>query len=301
MQTRFLTKLEIIVCGHLMNPFWLSHLGRRRLRGDVTARTVGKYLDRYVPAFSTLPADEASSEGEPERIFSIWLQGEQAAPEIVKACWRSIRANCTQELVILDENSIWDWIQLPGYIVDKWKSGKMRAAHFTDICRVELLYRHGGVWMDSTDFVSNPLPQWLLDQDFFVFMSGETQRGFYSFVQNCFIRARKGSYLLKCWREAMFAYWKQEDSTIDYFVHQLLFKKVVECNAHASELFAKMPKCSQDATHAVWFGGAARPFDADEFKRLTSAAVFQKTEYKSRNATDPEPGSIAAEMMEMYR
>ena len=301
MRSRFATKLEIIVKGHILNPFWLSHLGRRRKRGDVSAKAIGAYLERYVPAFAALPLDEQCDAAEPEHIFSIWLQGEQAAPPVVQACWRSIRANCSQELVILDADSIFDWVTLPQHVVDKWRSGKMRAAHFTDICRVELLYRHGGLWMDSTDFVSNPLPQWLLDQDFFVFMSGDTQRGFYSFVQNCFIRGRKGCYLLKCWREAMYAYWEKEDSTIDYFVHQLLFKKVVERNPVASELFASMPKHVQDPTHAVWFGGADKPFDADAFAAMTSAALFQKTEYKSRNATSPVPGSYADVMMGMYR
>lgn len=301
MRSRFSAKLEIIVKGHLLNPFWLSHMERRRRRGEVTAIAVGDYLQRYAPAVASVPVDSPVETAQNERIFSIWLQGEDQAPQIVQACWRSIRANCSEELVVLDGKTLFEWIQLPEFIVDKWRSGKMRAAHFTDICRVELLYRYGGVWMDSTDFVSNPLPQWLLDLDFFVFMSGDRQRGFYSYIQNCFIRARKGSYLLKCWREAMFAYWEHEDSTVDYFVHQLLFKKVLECNPLASRQFAAMPKYSQDATHTVWFGGADRSFDPDAFASMTSAALFQKTEYKSRNATDPVPGSYADAMMKMYR
>ena len=140
-------------------------------------------------------------------------------------------------MVILDGESIFDWIELPDYVVRKWKEGKMRHAHFTDICRLALLERYGGLWLDSTDFVSAPIPQWILDEDFFVFGSGDSLRGCYSFIQNCFIRARKGSYLLSAWLQAILRYWEREDSTIDYFVHQLIFKKLVECDAKARELY----------------------------------------------------------------
>lgn len=298
---RLAVQLGIVVRGHIFNAPWASRMQRRRHRGLVTQSLVCRYLERYVPYFKDLPEDEAVSEPGKERIFSIWLQGEDAAPQIVKACWRSIRRHCAQELVILDENSIFDWIELPDYVVDKWRSGKMRACHFADICRIELLYRHGGLWMDATDYVFAPMPQWLMEQDFFVYMSGEKQRGFYSFIQNCFIRGRKGAYLLKAWRQAVLTYWKHEDSTIDYFVHQLLFKKLVESNARAAEHFSRMPQISQDPTHSIWFEHGSAPFDAALLENLTKEAIFQKTEYKSSNAQAPLPGSFAEKLINMDR
>lgn len=292
---------RIIFLGHVLNWPWRNAAERRRVRGQVTAEAVCDYLDRYVPEFRDVPEDApAGVVQEPERIFSMWLQGESGAPAIVRACWRSIRANSSHELVVLDGRSIFSWIELPGYIVDKWRRGLIRPAHFADICRVELLYRYGGFWLDATDFIAAELPEWMLGEDFFVYMAGERLRGSYSFIQNCFIRGRKGSYLLKVWREAMFAYWRHEDSTVDYFVHQLLFRKAVECNARAAELFARMPRLPQDPTHAVWFGNASRPFDEALFRTLTGAAAFQKTEYKSSDARKPVPGSFADVMMKMY-
>ena len=141
---------------------------------------------------------------------------------------------------MLDAGNVLEWTDLPGYVVDKWRRGLIRPAHFADICRIDLLYRHGGFWMDATDFIVAELPEWIAAQDFFVYMSGEAVKGWYSYIQNCFIRGRKGNYLLKAWREAVLAYWKHENSVVDYFVHQLLFRKVTECNPLAGELFAKM-------------------------------------------------------------
>mgnify|MGYP002520092721 CR=1 FL=1 len=260
-----------------------------------------RYLDKYVPAFAEVPEDTYLEEQDKERIFTIWFQGEDAAPDLVKACWRSVRANCTQELIVLDAQSVFDWIELPDYVMDKWRAGKIRPAHFADICRVELLYRYGGLWLDATDYVFAPMPQWLMDEDFFVFMSGDRQRGSYSYIQNCFIRGRKGNYLLKAWRAAILEYWKHEDSTIDYFVHQLLFKKVVKHNQLAAEHFAKMPSVNQDPTHTMWFEHASDPFDENLFKDLSSAAIFQKTEFKSANAKNPAPGTFAEKLINLNK
>ena len=328
---RFSTKACIVLRGHVLNWPWRSRLERRRARGAATRDAVCAYLDRYVSEFLGMPYTPAADAGQTtpygsrqpvpdspgqtapgnpmqpapgdsceERIFSIWLQGEQSAPDIVKACWRSIKANSSRELVVLDSGSLGDWIDLPPHVTDKWKRGLIKPAHFTDICRVALLYRYGGYWMDATDFLPAELPEWIDDRDFFVYMSGERLRGWYAYIQNCFIRARRGNYLLALWLNAMLVYWSHEDSAIDYFVHQLLFRKAVGSDPRAAELFAAMPKIVQDPTHELWFGNASKPFDPELFRSLTAAAAFQKTEYRSSDAVSPRPGSFADAMMKMY-
>ncbi len=328
---RFSTKACIVLRGHVLNWPWRSRLERRRARGAATRDAVCAYLDRYVPEFLGMPYTPAADAGQTapygsgqpvpdspgqtapgnpiqpvsgdsckERIFSIWLQGEQSAPDIVKACWRSIKANSSRELVVLDSGSLGDWIELPEHVTDKWRQGLIKPAHFTDICRVALLYRYGGYWMDATDFLPAELPEWIDDRDFFVYMSGERLRGWYAYIQNCFIRARRGNYLLALWLNAMLVYWSHEDSAIDYFVHQLLFRKAVGSDPRAAELFAAMPKIVQDPTHELWFGNASRPFDPELFRSLTAAAAFQKTEYRSSDAVSPRPGSFADAVMKMY-
>jgi len=43
-------------------------------------------------------------------------------------------------------------VELPGYIVEKWEKGRIPAAMFSDLLRVELLIKYGGTWIDSTVF-----------------------------------------------------------------------------------------------------------------------------------------------------
>lgn len=293
---------DIAIRAHILNPIWWSRDHRRARRCEVAANAIPRYLKRYVPKSGTVPEAKVIKDDKGEKIFTLWLQGEENAPALVKACFRSIRHNCTQELVILDENTIWDYIDLPEIIKEKRRRGQIKNAHFADICRVELLYRHGGIWLDSTGFATAPIPKWIIDQDFFVYMAGENVGSPYSFIQNCFIRARKGSYLLAAWRQTILNFWTHENREFDYFMHQLMFKALVHTDATAAKYFAEMPHVDQDPTHALWWSIANEPFNQNLFDEYTSGAFFQKTAYNSPWAKNPIAGSVADVMInKMYK
>ncbi len=293
---------DIVVRAHILNPVWWSRDRRRVRRCNVAKVAIPRYLKRYVPEAGTLPERKVVKDDANEKIYTIWLQGEDKAPPLVQACFRSIRKNCTQELVILDENTVFDYITLPEEIVAKYRAGKIARAHFADICRVELLYTHGGIWLDSTAFVTAPIPDWIIKEDFFVFMAGENVGSPYSFIQNCFIRARKGAYLLDAWRQTILNFWMAEPREFDYFMHQLMFKALVQNDPRAAEYFAKMPHVDQDPTHAVWWGIGDKKYDKKTFDKYASGAFFQKTAYNSPYAKNPKKGTVADVMInQMYK
>ena len=305
--SRLSTRMNILLYGHLLNPLWHSRSERRARRGAVIQKAVRRYLDKHFD-FSQPLKDEPASDScrsvnapvsAPEKIWTLWLQGEAQMPPVVRACIRSMRENSGLEVVVLDETKLRDFITLPAYIQEKWEKGLIRPAHYADICRIELLYRYGGLWCDATDFIPKAIPGELMQEDFFVFLSGEKLFGAYSFIQNCFIRARRGSYLLAAWRRAIFAYWEKEDSAIEYFIHQMLFKKVVEEDPEAAQAFARMPHIAQDTTHELWFRHGKDPFDPTLYAQIVENAPFQKTEYKSRLSQEPPRGSFAEQLLRL--
>ena len=292
---RFKTKLNILLFGHIFNWLWWSSNHRRLVRGSVIAKQSELYFKRYLP--KNVHDQKIVKNKNDDTVYTMWLQGEENAPELVKACFRRMRNHLKQKIVVLDENTIFDYITLPDFIIEKRKQGLIKNAHFADICRVELLYEHGGYWIDSTGFMTSPIPDWIVEQDFFVFLTGEKYGSPYSYMQNCFIRARKGSYLLAAWREMIFNYWKNENHTFDYFMHQLLFKTLVMNDEMGKKYFSQMPHVLQDGTHALWWGYKDKPFDKKVFKEVTSNAFFQKTTY--RKSDNPVQGSFADVMMKM--
>lgn len=297
---RIAKQTNLIIGAHILNWPWRPRIERRKVRYRITQGTALNYLKRYQPFIESIQVPPQSKDNEPERVFSIWLQGEENAPEIVKSCFRSMRRELRQEVVVLDEKTLFDWIEVPQYIIDKWKKGKMSSAHFCDVCRVELVYRYGGVWLDATNFVTAPIPDSIMEQDFFLFMAGSKIRGSYSFIQNCFFRARKNNEILGVWREAILNYWKYENSVINYFTHHLLFKLAVENNPTAKPLFEKMPRIDQDATHTVWYARKSEPYDREAYREMTADAFFQKTDYKTQESKNPTPGSYAEKIIQWH-
>ena len=291
---RFFAMTDVVLMGHILNPLWWSREHRRQRRSDVISRVIPRYFKKYLPAAAVIPERKVVHDDKNEKIWTIWLQGEDNAPALVKACFRSMRRHCKQELVILDENTIFDYITLPQEIVDKYKAGKIARAHFADICRVELLYEHGGIWLDATAFVTRPIDDWIIKEDFFVFLTGHAGSP-YSFMQNCFIRSRKGAYLLDAWRAMILDYWVHENHNFDYFMHQLLFKTLVMNDERAKKYYAEMPHVDQDPTHMLWWDYQHKPFDQETFDRVTSGAFFQKVTY--RRTDNPVPGSFADVMI----
>jgi len=284
---RLVVLIEIILKAHIFNFFWRPKVIRQNVRSSlISSHFLENYLKEYLPS-ALMVKNEPISVHDNEKIFSIWFQGEQNAPDLVKSCFRSIRKHCKQKLIILDDNNIFDYITLPKCIIEKYKSGKIRRAHFADICRVELLYKYGGFWLDATCFTTAAIPQNIIDQDFFVYMAGSICPP--SFIQNCFIRAKKGSYLLNAWREMIINYWKQENRSINYFMHQLLFKSLVSNNKIANELFNKMLHINQDPTHILYYQYSDIHFNKDDFKKITKGVFFQKCCHHADNI--PKPNS----------
>lgn len=294
---RFFIKASLLVINGSF--FWSSRL-RRQFRGVAKRAMIFSYLDRYKNDYAKLPCKEVSRKPDSNRIFSIWFQGEEHAPAIVKACFRGIRENCSYGLSVLDESNLNEWIHLPEFIIRKREEGKISYAQFSDLCRLELLSEHGGLWMDSTDFVVADIPQWIWDEDFFLYLAEPKSKNSYSGVQSCFIRAKSGNPIIRAWRDAVWIYWQNEENVLDYFIVHLILMKLVECNLVVKKLFDKMPKRSQYPTHVVWKKYADKPFDKPLFMKLTQDVPFQKTSYRTNSAKNPIPGSFADAMINMW-
>lgn len=284
--------------GHILNPLWAPYSQRRARRRAVYFRLIEDYV-ADIPVID--PPVFLPSCRQTPRIFSIWLQGADNAPALVRTCWNSIRHYSGLELVILDHESLRQWIDLPAHIMQIWESGKMRPAHFADICRVELLWKYGGIWMDATDYMTHPLPDFVLQQPFFMYISGDDERGSYPYVQNCFIRSEAHNPLLGAWRQCIHEYWKRETTALDYFIHQQLFYHVIRHSRTAKALFDQMPHIHHDCTHVIWYGGYIdAEYDPAHFQALTRDGAFQKTTYRTYSTTSPVPGSNADHIINSF-
>ncbi len=93
-------------------------------------------------------APKISTKVESSYVFSYWHAGINSCPPIVRACIESHKKYFGTRYIFLDSDNIAEWVEVPE-IINKARSN-MSETHFSDVLRLLLLERHGGVWVDST-------------------------------------------------------------------------------------------------------------------------------------------------------
>lgn len=126
----------------------------------------------------------------PRRLWLLWFQGGSEAPFIVKKCIDSwVEKNPTWDIVVLDSSNLNNYINLdmPEAVLEN-----LSRAHQSDLVRLLLLTKYGGVWADATTYCTKPLDEWIDDyaeSGFFVFHKPGRDR----IMSNWFIASKKDS------------------------------------------------------------------------------------------------------------
>ena len=230
----------------------------------------------------------------------MWLQGLDVAPELVKRCvysWQ--RHNPDWKIIVLDEQNLKEYIEVYDFV------GRNRATitiqALSDIIRINLLAKFGGVWADATCFCCQPLAEWIgnyMTSGFFAFEKPGPDR----LISNWFLASGKNCHLTQTFCKATNSYWSQnyfpfqksrwgrkiikELSKIlnrnvrlaslwvypltakvlrlhPYFCHHYIFYRVVTTDARSGELWRQTPKISADIPHRLQFAGLLKPASAE--------------------------------------
>lgn len=154
-------------------------------------------------------------------IWVMWWQGEENAPDLVKLCIKSMRENSNgAEIVVINQDNFREWVDIPDYIIEKHKLGYISFAQLSDIMRIFLISKHGGLWLDATIYVSQPIPASIFSSSFY---SLHTELKQTPFVQNdrvhCFVLGgNPGSKIIRFERAFLSSYWKNHDVIVDYYL-----------------------------------------------------------------------------------
>ena len=212
-------------------------------------------------------------------IWFCWLQGLAAAPPIVKACYDSLKQLTGYSLVVIDNTNWREYVELPEYIVKKWEKGRIPAAMFSDLLRVELLIEYGGTWIDSTVLCTGVkfqgLCSRLLDVPLFVFQY--TKEGNVPMsISNWFITACRNNEVLRVLREMLYAYLRDYDCVLDYYIFHLFFAMF---SKEYPEQMAAMPY-GQSQRSLVLLHHWGEKFDQQKRDKLISHVCFHKLAYR---------------------
>lgn len=219
-------------------------------------------------------------------IWVCWFQGFDNAPELVKTCLQSIKNNMKDyDIVEITSDNFHNYTTIPDYIIDKWKKGLISNTHFSDLLRLNLLFENGGIWIDSTVYMTDKIKnKYILEAELFLFQNlkpgcnGSTLN-----ISSWFIIAKKNNRIIFQVQEILFSYWKKNVKLLDYFLLHHIFSIVLDLN---KDELKKIPPFPNSIPHLLLFE-LNNKFDEDKFDYLCSLTPVHKLTYKIKN-TDSE-------------
>ena len=160
-----------------------------------------------------------TSIGESANIWCCWWQGEEQMPELVKQCYHLLKLHCGSHPVkLLTKENYQQYIEFPPYVMTLFHSGNITIPQFSDIMRMYLVSTYGGIWIDSTYWITKPFT--ISSEPFVSVKSGNSHdpfipRGRWS---GNFVGGAKGAKYFSFMYEALINYWNKHDQLINYFL-----------------------------------------------------------------------------------
>lgn len=174
-------------------------------------------------------------------IFILWFQGFDNAPDLVHRCVSSWKYyNPDWNINLLDNSNLSKYIQIYDHISD---ISNINNTALSDVVRVLLLKKYGGLWVDATTFCNKPLNDWLTEyihEGFFAFEKPAPDR----LLASWFLYADKDNYIIDKWLIEVINYYKIYDTPQTYCWLHYLFGDLYSSDTTFKEIWDKVPKLS---------------------------------------------------------
>lgn len=207
----------------------------------------------------------------PFRIWQCWWQGTDQLSGITKMCTNSVKINSNNlPIVFITLENYSDYVQLPKYIVKKREDKIISLTEFSDILRVNLLEKYGGLWIDATVLLTDKISDDMISRNFFTCPENCSDNMFVSeYRWNTSVMGGKANLSLFSFVANMFnEYWAKENKLIDYYLLDyfiaLGYKFIPKIKNEIDALPRNNPNKHrlQDLLN--------RPYNEDEWRQITS-------------------------------
>ncbi|EMX9854754.1 capsular polysaccharide synthesis protein [Klebsiella michiganensis] len=214
-------------------PFYLTKKidGLLKLLKEQYVFNVIKLLDLKTGV--TIPLESKRHDIQAEHIiWTAWLQGREKLPPLISKCVDTFSKIPNKKTIIIDLYNYSDYIHIPAAIVEKFNSGKISYAAFSEIIRLELLVEYGGLWLDATIFIDRDISYLLKDKRYVCLRASSdiTNGNLMGVFPVYFLYSNGHSEGLKIIRNLLRSYWLSFDVQIDYFLVDYIFKYVYLSN-----------------------------------------------------------------------
>ena len=144
--------------GYIVKPYL-----HKRSALPAKHQAVKKYLYHWASAHTDIssyvnPTSGVAYPTGGDTIWICWLQGEKEMPDIIRLCYDSVKKMSGSKIVqLITFDNITDFVKIPASIELKVRNKEISLTHFADYLRILLLKTHGGLWLDASIYVSQPI------------------------------------------------------------------------------------------------------------------------------------------------
>ncbi len=245
-------------------------------RGLITMdRTFYKLQKKYKKKLDNMEIEKKETQ-KSNYIWICWLQGIEQAPLIVKRCFQSVQNwYPDKEIIVITEKNFSNYVDIPEYIIKKWKKNIINNAHFSDILRLALLVKNGGLWLDATVLCTGNSWEKFENEDLFVFQTGWRNKETIN-MGNWLIYAKTNNVILETTLNLLYDYWKKFNYACDYFIFHMFFKMVTD---NLIDEWRKVPYLPHVNNHLLEME-LLNKFDEKRYNMITNLTNFHKLTYK---------------------
>lgn len=231
-----------------------------------------------------------------DSVWICWLQGIENAPQLVKDCIDSVKYYVKdRKIILITSDNFSQYANIPEYIIEKWKKSIISNTHFSDILRLALLIQHGGLWLDSTVYLTGPLPEYITDSDFFVYRDGEFEHDLIN-MGSWLIFAKPNNIMLNETYHLLLEYWQTHAYLANYFLLHFFFRMVSD---YYSKEWQKVPYFSHYDQHLLAYD-FYKTYNSHRFEQIKSLTSVHKLTNKTQNLNF-EKNSFYSKLSELYK
>lgn len=188
-----------------------------------------KYLRKKYSSILDNAKDELHDKNEySNKIWICWFQGREQAPILVQKCITAAETTFEgKEVIIIDDDNFQEYAEFPDYILEKYKSGIISRTHLSDLLRVSVLTKYGGLWLDATILcTAKSVPDYIKEKPLFVYKEVCLDRTDLPPIvaSSWLIYSCKNNDIMRATRDLMYEYWKYENELKNYFIMHLCFR-----------------------------------------------------------------------------
>lgn len=165
-------------------------------------------------------------------IWVCWWQGEDNMPPIVKVCWEKLCSiNFDRKVILITKDNYKQFVNIELHIVNLFENGHISITQLSDILRFNLLYKYGGIWLDSTIYVNESASK-LLDSPFITLSVDYSEKYISKGQWSSFLfGGNNENILFKFIVDSFNLYYKRYRQPMDYYIIDYIIAYAYEKNA----------------------------------------------------------------------